>query len=49
MQAISAGYLHTCAMTTAGAVKCWGYNVLGQLGDGTAGNVSLTPRDVIGF
>ena len=47
--AIAAGEYHTCALTDRGAVKCWGWNMYGQLGSSTntgTQNANASPLDV---
>jgi alpha-tubulin suppressor-like RCC1 family protein len=44
---IAAGDEHTCALTSAGAAYCWGFNNFGQLGDNTQTD-HLTPQAVNG-
>ena len=46
--AITAGYNHACAVLDTGAMKCWGDNYYGQLGDNTTANRS-TPTQVSGL
>lgn len=50
---IAAGSGHTCAIMISGGAKCWGWNVNGQLGDGTIARTGCRctpmPVDVSGL
>ncbi|CAN5631732.1 hypothetical protein BH10ACT3_BH10ACT3_10220 [soil metagenome] len=48
IRSVEAGDRHTCVVTTAGGMKCWGRNYGGQLGDGT-NTPSTLPVDVVGL
>lgn len=44
---IATGGTHTCALSGAGGVKCWGGNSDGQLGYGDTANRSAHPKDIV--
>jgi alpha-tubulin suppressor-like RCC1 family protein len=47
-KAVTAGDSHTCALMTDGTIQCWGWNINGQLGDGSA-KESNVPVKVVGI
>jgi hypothetical protein len=47
---VSVGWINVCAITDAGALKCWGSNNYGMLGiDSLKPKLSSTPLDVVGL
>ncbi|MDQ3031606.1 MAG: hypothetical protein M3Y87_04255 [Myxococcota bacterium] len=48
VRSIAGDSQHTCAVLESGAVRCWGYNRSGQLGDGTTTSRSV-PVAVVGL
>jgi alpha-tubulin suppressor-like RCC1 family protein len=46
-QTMSAGRDHTCVIVTDGTLRCWGSNVVGQIGNGGTANAT-TPVFVAG-
>lgn len=48
MIGLAASGAHTCALTTAGAAYCWGYNADGELGNNETSLVNPTPIAVSG-
>jgi alpha-tubulin suppressor-like RCC1 family protein len=48
MVRVATGDNHTCGVTSAGGIKCWGHNTRGQLGNGNTADAQL-PGDVSGL
>ena len=45
-QIIIAGWEHTCALSTMNKIKCWGYNIFGQLGYGDTDERGSGPNEM---
>ena len=47
--AISSSGNHTCVLSDAGGVRCWGANTVGEVGDGTTSTRRRVPTEVVGL
>lgn len=48
-KALYVGFLDTCAVRSDDAVYCWGYNMAGNLGEGSSAQQSATPVRIEGL
>lgn len=48
-KSVSVGDAFTCAVTTAGGLKCWGRADMGKLGNGMNAGAQPVPSDVVGL
>jgi len=46
VSSVSLGWYHTCAIKTDGSLWCWGWNIFGQLGDGS-GEDKHSPHQIM--
>lgn len=46
---IASGGRHSCAIIDGGTVKCWGFDLHGQIGDGAPQGDKRAPVDVVGL
>ncbi|MDC0675300.1 RCC1 domain-containing protein [Nannocystis radixulma] len=46
VQSVSTGYEFTCALLSGGSTKCWGRNLLGELGQGDTDNRGAGPGEM---
>jgi len=46
IRSLVTGGNHTCALLASGAVRCWGYNISGQLGRGDVENIGDEPGEM---
>ena len=49
MATVNADRGHSCAVLTNGTARCWGWNLSGQVGNGSTASPITSPVSVSGF